>query len=382
MIVFGTRPEAIKIAPVISELAKTGSLKPIVTVTAQHREMLDQVLDVFSIRPDYDLNIMRPNQKLSEISTRSISALEKVIQKERPEMVLIQGDTTTAFIGALMAFYNKIPVGHIEAGLRTHDKYNPFPEEINRRLISVLSDLHFAPTKMAYESLAREGIEDKKIYITGNTVIDSLLGIVKTDYEFNHSALNKIDFGKKKIILVTIHRRENWGIPLKTICLALKKLAEKYSNIEIIYPVHPNLKIREVVKTVLKGNPQIHLLPPLNYELFSNLMNRSYLILTDSGGIQEEASFLGKPVLILRKVTERTEIIKVGTAKLLGTEKDRIVHEASKLLTDKDEYSKMAKSTNFYGDGQASKRICEALLYWFKITRERPVNFKVGTNNA
>lgn len=364
MLVLGTRPEAIKMAPVIREIQRYNKiLQPIVVSTGQHRELLSQSLKVFKVKPDYDLDIMQPSQKLYQVSSKTILLLENIMREEKPDLVLVQGDTTTAFIGALIAFYRKVPVGHVEAGLRTYDKYNPFPEEVNRRLISVLADLHFAPSKIAYQALVSEGIKEKDIYLCGNTVIDALLQIKKKDYKFSHPTLRKIDF-KKRIIVVTIHRRENWGNPLENVFLALKEIANKHSGVEIVYPVHPNFKIRKPARKILLSVPQIHLTEPLDYETFINLIANTYLILTDSGGIQEEASFLGKPVLILREVTERTEIVKGGNAKIVGIGKDRIIHEASNLLEDKDEYEKMVKKTTFYGEGKASEKIV-------RIIRER-----------
>jgi UDP-N-acetylglucosamine 2-epimerase (non-hydrolysing) len=358
--VFGTRPEAIKLAPVLKALEKQ-KFDSVVVVTAQHREMLDQVLNLFSIEPNYDLDIMQPAQELFDITEKALNGLKPILEKEKPQILLVQGDTTTTFAAALAAFYLKIEIGHIEAGLRTFDKYHPFPEEINRQLTSRLVDFHFAPTEIAKENLLKEGIPAEKIYVTGNTVIDALLATVKDDYSFSDSTLSKIDFENRKLILVTAHRRENWGDPLKNICLSIKKLVETHLDIEIVFSVHLNPQVQQAAESILANVERVHLVNPLEYEPFVQFMNKSYLILTDSGGIQEEAPSLGKPVLVLREVTERPEVIAAGTAKLVGTDVDKIVETTSLLLKDENVYNKMARATNPYGDGHASERIIKIL---------------------
>jgi len=359
--VFGTRPEAIKLAPVLQALYRRG-LDSIVIATAQHREMLDQVLELFSIKPDYDLDIMLQEQDLFDISLNVLQGLQHILEKEKPDALLVQGDTTTTFIAALAAFYLKIKIGHIEAGLRTFDKNHPFPEEMNRQLTSRLTDLHFAPTEVAQKNLVREGIPTGSIFITGNTVIDALLATVRDDYSFTEPPLSEIDFINKKVVLVTTHRRESWGEPLQNICLAVKKLAEDYPDVEVVFSVHLNPQVQQAAKSILDGIKRVHLINPLDYEPFVQLMNKSYLILTDSGGIQEEAPSLGKPVLILREITERPEAITAGTAKIVGRDTDRIATKASLLLSNPNEYRKMAKAKNPYGDGKAAERIVDILL--------------------
>ena len=362
---FGTRPEAIKMAPVIAELSRRpDEFEIIIVVSAQHREMLDQVLNVFEIKPDCDLDIMRESQSLSQITCNVLRGVEGVLEKEKPDIVLVQGDTTTTFTSALAAFYHRIPVGHIEAGLRTHRKYNPFPEELNRHLTSVIADLHFAPTELAKQNLLREGVKSESVYVTGNTVIDALLSAAKLEYEFKITSLASLDFNNSKIILVTAHRRENLGSPLKSICFALRELALSDRKLEIVFPVHLNPKVRSVVENMLSGIENIHLIEPLDYVPFVQLMKRAYLILTDSGGIQEEAPSLGKPVLVLRSSTERPEAIQSGAIKLVGTEQHRIVENVRRLLDDRTEYEQMACSDNPFGDGRASTRIADILLEW------------------
>lgn len=360
LIIFGTRPEAIKMAPVIKELRRFPTkFQPVVIITAQHREMLDQVLQLFQIVPDYDLNIMQNRQSLFDISSLTLQRLKPILEREKPTLVLVQGDTTTTFAAALASFYLKIPVGHVEAGLRTKDIYQPFPEEMNRRMTSILSSFHFAPTKDAKESLLKEGISEEKIYVTGNTVIDALLSVIKENYTFNHPVLSRIEFDSSKIILVTVHRRESWGTPLRDICKAIGEIVLVRDDIEVVFSVHRNPEVQQVVRSVLKDNCRVHLVEHLDYESFVQLMNKSYLILTDSGGIQEEAPSLGKPVLVLRDVTERTEGIEAGTAKLVGRESRSIVEETLKLLCDSASYDKMARAVNPYGDGQAAKKILQ-----------------------
>jgi len=364
LFIFGTRPEAIKMAPLIKEFEKNkGKFNVKVCVTAQHREMLDQVLDFFKIKPDYDLDLMKPNQSLFTITADIIKSLESVLDSFNPDLVFVQGDTTTAFAGALAGFYKKIKIAHIEAGLRSHNRYSPFPEEINRVLAGHITDYHFAPTEKAKDNLINEGIKEN-VWVVGNTVIDALflgLDIIKKEGEEKYyHFFDFIDFSKK-IILVTGHRRESFGEPFRNICYALKDLADRYDDIEIVYPVHLNPNVRKPVNEILKGHKRIHLIEPLSYPYLIWLMSKSYIILTDSGGIQEEAPSLGKPVLVMREVTERTEGIEAGTAKLVGTDKEKIVSEATRLLESESEYKKMANAVNPYGDGKASQRIVDIL---------------------
>jgi len=374
--IFGTRPEAIKVAPVLVELQKRRDIfKTVVVVTAQHRQMLDQVLRLFNLQSDYDLNIMQESQTLYYVTTSSLSRLEKVINRENPDFILVQGDTTTTFAATLAAFYQRIPVGHIEAGLRSYDRFNPYPEEVNRLLTDALCELHFAPTPTAGKNLLKENIKKKSIFVTGNTVIDALYLALKKPHRFRNPVLRKIDFAKKRIILVTAHRRENWGIPLENICLSIKKLIQKYDDLEIVYPVHLNPEVKKVVYKILKNSPRIHLIKPLDYLDFINLMNKCFLVLTDSGGLQEEAPSLGKPVLLLRKVTERPEGVEAGTVKVVGLSKEKIFKEACKLLDNKITYKRMAASVNPYGDGKASKRIVDSILHYFKMVKKRPEDF-------
>jgi len=365
MTIVGTRPEAIKMAPLVRLLRETGGVKEVLCLTAQHREMLDQVLCLFNLTPRYDLNIMKESQSLTYITARSLEGLEEIIQQEKPQMVLVQGDTTTTLAGALAAFYHKIPLGHIEAGLRTGDKYAPFPEEINRRLNSVLADLHFAPTPAARENLRREGVAEEKIFVTGNTVIDALKTTVRPDYLFPDPILQRVNFNSSRVLLVEAHRRENWGPPLEEICGALLEILRAFEDTLIIFPVHKNPAVRGIVYKHLGGHPRAFLLEPLDPLCFHNLMARSDLILTDSGGIQEEAPALGKPVLVLRDLTERPEALQAGTALLAGTRRENIVKLASRLLRDSAAYSAMAKAANPFGDGRASERIRDIILYYF-----------------
>lgn len=376
MTVFGTRPEAIKMAPIVLELAKhPDTIIPVVTVTAQHRDMLDQVLHLFKIKPDYDLDIMAAGQTLFDITTRAMIGLDKVLTEEKPDIVLVHGDTTTTFAGALAAYYHQTAVGHVEAGLRTHNKYSPFPEEMNRKLTASLTDLHFAPTATARKNLLAESIDDKVIFVTGNTVIDALHKTVRDDFVFKNELLRNIDYKNKRIILVTTHRRENLGEPMRHVYRALKQLTEEFNDVEVVFPVHKNPKVREVVNEELGGLEKVHLIDPLNYEPFANLMHRSYLILTDSGGVQEEAPALGKPVLVLRDTTERPEAVTAGTVKLIGTDRQRVYEEAKQLLTDKKEYEIMSAACNPYGDGQAARRIIQAILYNYGLASEKTDTF-------
>ncbi len=369
MTVFGTRPEAIKMAPVVLELQKhPDTIIPVVAVTAQHRDMLDQVLNLFKIKPDYDLDIMAAEQTLFDITSRSMLGLDKVLQKEKPDIVLVHGDTTTTFAGALAAYYHQISVGHVEAGLRTHNKYSPFPEEMNRKLTGSIADLHFAPTDTSKVNLLEESVNEEGIFVTGNTVIDALHKTVRDDFVFDSELLQNIDYGGKRVILVTTHRRENLGEPMRQVYKALRKLVDEFADVEVVFPVHKNPKVREVVSQELGGLDKVHLIDPLDYEPFANLMHRSHLILTDSGGVQEEAPALGKPVLVLRDTTERPEAVAAGTVKLIGTDKDVVYNEAKLLLTDEAEYKKMAEASNPYGDGKASARIIQAIMVLLTIS--------------
>ena len=379
MTVFGTRPEAIKMAPVVLELKKYPDLiTPIVAVTAQHRDMLDQVLNLFNIKPDYDLNIMAQGQTLFDITTKAMNGLNEVLSKEIPDIVLVHGDTTTTFAGALAAYYHETAVGHVEAGLRTYNKYSPFPEEMNRKLTGAIADLHFAPTDTASGNLKAEGTKEDKIFVTGNTVIDALHKTVTDDFKFDDEKLENIDYENKRIILVTTHRRENLGEPMRHVYKALKDIVNEFDDVEIVFPVHKNPKVREVVNEELGNIEAVHLIDPLDYEPFANLMHRAFLVLTDSGGIQEEAPSLGKPVLVLRDTTERPEAVKAGTVKLIGTERQKVYEETKYLLTDHDEYQRMANTCNPYGDGKASKRIIEAILYHYGLSQEKPDSFIAG----
>ncbi|MED0671923.1 UDP-N-acetylglucosamine 2-epimerase (non-hydrolyzing) [Aneurinibacillus aneurinilyticus] len=371
MTVFGTRPEAIKMAPLVHELRQYEELEPFVCVTAQHRQMLDQVLDIFSVTPDADLNVMKDRQTLTQITTRVLEGLDDVMKAEKPDMVLVHGDTTTTFAASLAALYNQIPVGHVEAGLRTWNKYSPYPEEMNRQLTGVISDLHFAPTAQAAENLKREDKRDATIYITGNTVIDALKTTVRNDYK--HPVLEQ--FAGKKLILVTAHRRENLGEPMTRMFRAIRRLVDKHEDIAVVYPVHLNPAVQEAAATYLGEHNRIQLISPLGAVDFHNFMSRAHLILTDSGGVQEEAPAFGVPVLVLRDTTERPEGIEAGTLKLAGTDEERIFALADELLMSQDVYDSMAKAANPYGDGEASRRICEAILHYFGIRSEKPAPF-------
>lgn len=375
MAVFGTRPEAIKMAPVIEEIKKSSHLRLKVVVTAQHREMLDQVLRQFKIRKDYDLNIMLKEQSLAQITTRVLIRLERIIEKEKPKLVLVQGDTTTALAASLTSFYHKIPLAHIEAGLRTKDKYRPFPEEVNRQLTDYLSDLHFAPTNSAKRNLLKMGIKKDSIYVTGNTVIDALLKVARQRYVFSKKWQRILNFQPQtqdsRLLLVTAHRRESLGEPLEQICTALKEISKTYPNLKIIFSLHKNPLVRKKVRQTLEGCPGVYLVEPTDYQLFVNLMKKCYIILTDSGGIQEEAPSLGRPVLVLREVTERPEAVSAGTVRLVGTNPSKIIDETKRLLEDKVTYHKMSKAINPYGDGKAAKRIVKVLLSYLGISKPR-----------
>lgn len=366
MTVFGTRPEGIKMAPIIKVMEKVPEIENVICVTAQHREMLDQVLNLFNIEPDYDLNIFKPGQTLTEITMRALEGLEKVIKEVKPDILLVQGDTTTVFSGALAAFYQKVKIGHVEAGLRSGNLYSPYPEEANRKLTGILADFHFAPTKTNKENLLKEGYPEEKIFITGNTVIDALQYAVKEDYEFAIPLLNEIDFKNKKVILLTSHRRENIGKPMENIFSAVRDITLKHEDVEVVFPIHLNPKVREIAYKVFEGNNRIHLIEPLDYEPFTNLMARVHMVVTDSGGLQEEAPSLGKPVLVIREETERPEGIEAGTAKLVGTSYKKVYEEIDLLLSNQEEYNKMANAVNPYGDGKASERIVDIILKYGK----------------
>lgn len=358
MTVFGTRPEAIKMAPLIKELEKRDNIDSIVCVTAQHREMLDQVLEIFNIKPDYDLNLMKSNQTLTSITANVLEELNIVINEVKPDIVLVHGDTTTTLSASLAAFYNQCKVGHVEAGLRTYNKYSPYPEEINRQVTGIIADLHFAPTNKSKENLIKEGKCESDIYVTGNTAIDALKTTVKSNY--TNELIDNI--GNDRIILLTAHRRENLGDTMKNMFLAIKKIVEEFDDVQVVYPVHLNPKVRDVADEILGDNKKIHLIEPLNVVDFHNFMEKSYIIMTDSGGIQEEAPSLGKPVLVLRDTTERPEGVEAGTLKLVGTNKDNIYEATKELLTDKELYKAMSIASNPYGDGFASKYIVDIII--------------------
>lgn len=375
MAVFGTRPEAIKMAPLVKELEKSrGEIDCKVAVTAQHREMLDQVLDLFGIVPAHDLDIMRQGQNLFDITGRALAGLQQVFNDERPDLVLVHGDTTTTFVAALAAFYLQIPVGHVEAGLRTRNKFSPFPEEMNRHLTGVLADLNFAPTSTARQNLLEEGVAGDSIFVTGNTVIDALLATVQPGYSFADPVLAGINYNNR-VLLVTTHRRENLGGPMRDIYRALKGVVRDYPDVEIVFPVHKNPAVRGVVEEVLGGLARVHLIEPLEYQPFVNLMGRCHLVLSDSGGIQEEAPALGKPVLVLRNTTERPEAVEAGTVRLVGTGREAVAGETRRLLEDRDYYDKMANAVNPYGDGRASRRIVQAIRLKFGLSKEIPEEF-------
>lgn len=360
--VFGTRPEAIKMAPLVKELEKRKEIDSKVLVTAQHREMLDSVLALFEITPDFDLNIMKHGQTISDITSRVIYGAGEIFKREKPDIVLVHGDTTTTFAAALAAFYQKIPVGHVEAGLRTGNIYSPYPEEMNRKLTGSLSTYHFSPTVMNRDNLLRENVNENNILITGNTVIDALLSVTAKEYSFEDETINQIDSSKQRLVLLTCHRRENWGEPMEHIFSAIAELAKKHEDIVVVFPMHKNPLVRELAHRYMGDNDRIRLIEPLDYEPFANLMKKAYFILTDSGGIQEEAPSLGKPVLVLRTETERPEAVEAGTVKLAGVEREEVLHLADRLLSEPDFYNEMACATNPYGDGKASKRIADFLV--------------------
>lgn len=372
--VFGTRPEAIKMAPLVKELKSRPEIESLCCVTAQHRQMLDSVLAVFDLKPDWDLDIMTPRQTLSDITSRCLQGMDEAIGALKPDLILVHGDTSTTFAGALSAFYHQIPVGHVEAGLRTYDKYSPFPEEMNRKLVSAIADLYFCPTAGNRENLRREGIREG-LFVTGNTVIDALKTTVRQDYRFSTEELNGLPYGEKKILLVTCHRRENYGEPMKHIMLALRQIAEENEDVELVYPVHLSPVVREAADRYLRGAPRVHLIDPLPADEMHNLMARSYLVLTDSGGLQEEAPALGKPVLVMRRETERPEAVEAGTVKLAGVEQEHIVTLANELIRDRASYDRMARAVNPYGDGYACRRIADAVLWRFGRTDKRPGDY-------
>ncbi|MBQ5584598.1 MAG: UDP-N-acetylglucosamine 2-epimerase (non-hydrolyzing) [Ruminiclostridium sp.] len=376
MTIFGTRPEAVKMAPLVKELESRPEIQSICCITAQHREMLDDVLKLFDITPDYDLNIMQANQSLYTITSKCLLGLEEVFSQEKPDLVLVHGDTSTTFSGALAAFYQKISVGHVEAGLRTWDKYSPWPEEMNRTLVGDLSELHFSPTKANKENLLNEGIREG-IFITGNTVIDALKTTVREDYVFRTQLLNQLDYTGKKIILVTCHRRENYGQPMTNIMKALRRLAEDFPEAELVYPVHLSPVVRNAAQEYLSGHERIHLIDPLTPDEMHNLMARATFVMTDSGGLQEEAPALGRPVLVLRRETERPEAVEAGTVLLAGTEEEEVYAQGARLLTDQAAYDQMAHAVNPYGDGEACRRIVDAILWKKGLREEPPAEFRV-----
>ncbi|WP_188066298.1 non-hydrolyzing UDP-N-acetylglucosamine 2-epimerase [Brevibacillus brevis] len=375
MTVFGTRPEAIKMAPLVHELNKySEQIESVVCVTAQHRQMLDQVLDIFDIQPDIDLNIMKDRQTLVGVTTRALESLDETMKEVKPDIVLVHGDTTTTFVASLAAFYNQVAIGHVEAGLRTWDKYSPFPEEMNRQLTGVMADLHFSPTNGSADNLRREAKPEKSIYVTGNTAIDALKTTVREDY--THPVLDSV--AGQKLVLMTAHRRENLGEPMRRIFRAVRRLVDEHPEISVVYPVHLNPAVQEVAQEILGNHDRISLIEPLDALDFHNFARRSYLILTDSGGVQEEAPSLGVPVLVLRDTTERPEGIEAGTLKLVGTDEEQVYAMAKELLTNQAAYDAMAHAVNPYGDGEASRRIVEAILYHFGLRAEQPEPFQPG----
>ena len=361
-IVVGTRPEAIKMAPIALEMKRRDGIEPVLVLTAQHRQMCDDVLDVFSLKPDYDLDIMKPNQSLFEVTARLARRLEEVFAAERPDIVLVQGDTTSTFMGGLCAYYFKIPVGHVEAGLRTFNKYSPFPEEVNRRLTTVLSDLHFAPTRVARDLLLKEGVPQDDVFVVGNPVIDALLHVAGKVYEFKDPALRGVDFEKTRVIAITAHRRESWGEPFDDMMKALREIAARYEDVLVVFPVHPNPNVRQSVDRNLKGAERVLLVEPLDYLQFVKLLKSCHFIITDSGGIQEEAPSLGKPVLLMREVTERPEGVEAGAVKVVGTARRNIVAAAAALLDSEEEYRSMVIEENPYGDGHTAEKITDIVM--------------------
>ncbi len=369
MTIFGTRPEAIKMAPVIKKLNENPNIDHRACVTAQHRDMLDQVLNIFGIKPDYDLNIFSPGQSLSDIMAKSLKGLEEAIKDFGPDLILVQGDTSTVFAGALAAFYNNVEIGHIEAGLRSGNLYSPFPEEANRKLTGIISNFHFAPTEDSKENLLKEGYSEENIYITGNTSIDALLDITEKPFEFEDEVLKNIDFDSKRVILLTSHRRENLGKPMENIFSAVRRIVDKYDDCEVVFPVHLNPKVREIAERILGDSERVHLIEPLDYLPFANLQKKSYFIITDSGGVQEEAPTLGKPILVIREETERPEGIEAGTAKLVGTSEEKVFSSMDTLMSDEEAYEKMASAVNPYGDGTAAEKIVDIIEKSFESRR-------------
>ena len=374
MSVFGTRPEAIKMAPLVKELGKYDDLESICCLTGQHREMLDSVMEIFKLQADFDLNIMEKRQTLSTITTKTLLGMERVMEQCKPDLILVHGDTSTTFAGALAAFYHQVPVGHVEAGLRTYDKYSPFPEEMNRTLVGDIADLHFSPTRANAENLRRESVAGE-IFITGNTAIDAMGYTVKADRKFQNELLNRLDFEHHRIIAVTCHRRENYGKPMEDIMSAIAEVVRTHEDVEVVYPVHLSPVVRECAQKYLGGKERIHLIEPLDVEEMHNLLARCFMVMTDSGGLQEEAPALGKPVLVMRRETERPEAIAAGTAKLAGVTYEGVLAEANRLLDDPAAYQAMAKAVNPYGDGHACRRIAQAIRWHFGLTDERPADF-------
>ena len=374
MSVFGTRPEAIKMAPLVKNLAARPEFESICCLTGQHRQMLDSVLEIFRLKGDYDLNIMKDRQTLSSITSSTILGMDGVIQAAKPDLILVHGDTSTTFAGALSAFYHQIPVGHVEAGLRTWDRYSPFPEEMNRTLVGDIAELHFAPTRANADNLEREAIRGD-IFITCNTVIDAMATTVRPDFVFTDPALNALDFTGKRVVAVTCHRRENYGKPMQQIMEAIRQMVLTHPDVEVVYPVHLSPVVRECAFGILGGVERVHLIDPIDVEQMHNLMARCYLVMTDSGGLQEEAPALGKPVLVLRRETERPEAVRAGTVKLAGVEKEEILRLANSLLEDPAAYAAMAHAVNPYGDGHACDRIAQGILWHFGLSGERPADF-------
>ena len=379
MTIFGTRPEAIKMAPLALELSRRENIRALCCVTAQHREMLDSVLEIFHLKPDYDLNIMEPRQTLSTITSKCLLGMDGVLDEARPDLVLVHGDTSTTFAGALSAFYHQIPVGHVEAGLRTYDKWSPFPEEMNRKMVGAIADLHFCPTVTNRDNLARENIKTG-VFLTGNTVIDALQTTVKERFTFQEEVLNRLDYQNRRVILVTCHRRENYGQPMTNIMTALRRIADAFPDTELVYPVHLSPVVQEAAHKYLDGHPRIHLIAPLAVDEMHNLMARCYLVMTDSGGLQEEAPALGKPVLVLRRETERPEAVRAGTVRLAGVEEEAVFSLAAQLLSDRAVYDSMAHAVNPYGDGQACRRIADAIEWHFGLRPQPPEPFLGGAD--
>lgn len=371
MSVFGTRPEAIKMAPLVKTLAQRPEFESICCLTGQHRQMLDSVMEIFGLQAQYDLNIMQAQQTLSTITTKTLLGMDSVIEDCKPDLILVHGDTSTTFAGALSAFYHKVPVGHVEAGLRTYDPYSPYPEEMNRTLVGDIAHLHFSPTVSNAENLKKEAIKGE-IFITGNTVIDAMATTVRENFSFGIPELDALDFANKKVIVMTCHRRENYGQPMENIMQAARQIVLEHEDVELVYPVHLSPVVQECAKRNLGDLERVHLVPPVNVEQMHNLMARCYLVMTDSGGLQEEAPAMGKPVLVLRRETERPEAVEAGTVKLAGVEKQTIVTMARELLTDSAAYEAMAKAVNPYGDGKACQRISDAIAWYFGLTDQRP----------